>query len=1258
MSFSSPPPPPPPQWSSSSSSSSAVAEMEQWLVTMGNHNHQTTPTTITSRTYTQHTVHTALQLLRDSGDDQCLLLRTIIELQQSQQQQQQSITLSNHHIELLFHCILGCRHVTLARWDQSYSIHFLQRLRDYCMISGLSLYHHHRTIRMACYTTAASFWKRMWISTTTTTTTNLEHDQNSVVHPLESTLLQEMSPICSVAVLSTPESLLAYLSALVQQTGPPQPQPQQQQQQQFVVEFLNCILNEFSSKSMAVNYRMPLEFHKASHKSFESMALYPSLQICITFIGQLTTTTMATTATASDMDIVAIAVIQLFNDILGWEFGTSAWSSTIELSSSIASGSLIRPPTQWKSLIGNVNIVHAVFRIHENYSNMVQPNEILLQQIRQVVLQLASITGPIFASNTTEQLQFASALCEGCLLLMQKVMSGTMIHKKEESSILLDLYQIGSRLVSNFRLSILLQIPSFQQLLTSMIETGRILLMEHVRECESVGGDIESMEYYDWREETMGQLLDCSVLISSDPWLWHGGTIDSQINAQMILSDVLSPLFDAFVMCRTRMAALEETYHATNQSDLDEVREGISEMTLLEEIDSVAAVGRLNLTKSISCLSTLCGNVIPQLHSIWDGDGDVTPAMSALLEEANLLILFISHLLTDNNAGESPSIPDAIILSCSRNDTITTNVASAVHVLLQLADIQTQKLALNPYNQRLSPLLANTLLSFLNRWAPAYIYPVDYQTSNTNNRIVQEWSNDDKAKSMIEYCIGLSLTYLCYWPQEPPVRELSRTLLRALAIRSGSVRNHTIASPAFQSMVHCHCIVSGIRLTMSRSEFESTVQANSTGCVMPSASILWGYHRLPYETKAYNLTTILIACSDSNNADATRMINESLTVISKTFTPLVEALASKQVNSDNPDVREMSCLCVDLFGGLAQASEMSSSERIPQLVSHSLPHLSNLMTYYANDMTVCESLLRFFRDYTAHFISILDRDQSFILFQSSAELLRSYSVNHWSSRTITKKSQTETSAEEEQAYSDIICSIQLLINLGTKDFIDVCSSNDGVESTQVTDVIFFGLQQILPLMTQGLLQFPTLCSLFFELVGFMVDTYPEKLCALPFELFNSLLESLMFGMSHYDPTVAKHSIQGLSSIFREHLTSGVLKTHLDRRSDIADQCAKRLLLEVVYQPIVMDRLEAAAMAILYIAACDVNRFANVVQEVSLQITNQEQRTRLDIAYTKLIQPDVLSRAGANGYEGRTNRLSFRKAFESFVNEIHSFLVLR
>ncbi|CAN0454697.1 unnamed protein product [Laminaria digitata] len=63
----------------------------------------------------------------------------------------------------------------------------------------------------------------------------------------------------------------------------------------------------------------------------------------------------------------------------------------------------------------------------------------------------------------------------------------------------------------------------------------------------------------------------------------------------------------------------------------------------------------------------------------------------------------------------------------------------------------------------------------------------------------------------------------------------------------------------------------------------------------------------------------------------------------------------------------------------------------------------------------------------------------------------------------------------------------------------------------VTDVVFFGLKKVMPLMTEGLLQFPTLASKYFSLVGFMVQTYSHKLAGLEFELFHQVVNSLVFG---------------------------------------------------------------------------------------------------------------------------------------------------
>lgn len=348
----------------------------------------------------------------------------------------------------------------------------------------------------------------------------------------------------------------------------------------------------------------------------------------------------------------------------------------------------------------------------------------------------------------------------------------------------------------------------------------------------------------------------------------------------------------------------------------------------------------------------------------------------------------------------------------------------------------------------------------------------------------------------------------------------------------------------------------------------------------------------------------------------------------------------------------MTCLSVELYGGAARAGEMVGAERIPKFITPSLPHLSGLMAFYAQDLSICEGLLRLFRDYAEQFVAILEPDACLSLFKSSADLLKAYSSIHCAaSRVIVHD------AEEEQNYNDVLCAIQLLIQLGTKDFVDVGDS--GVDSSQVTDMIFYGLQQILPLMTRGLLQFPTLCEQYFSLVGFMMETYPDKVGVLPFELFDALLESLLFGMSHHDSSVGKSSLQGISVIFKEHMQKKVLETHLSSQHGpaLVEKCSRRLLMEVVFQNIIWDRIEAGGTALLTLAALDVSMFAGVVQGITQQIPAENQQ-RLSASFQVLLKQEVLVKVTSQGYEGRQNRIRFRKDFEDFCNEIHSFLLIR
>lgn len=147
-------------------------------------------------------------------------------------------------------------------------------------------------------------------------------------------------------------------------------------------------------------------------------------------------------------------------------------------------------------------------------------------------------------------------------------------------------------------------------------------------------------------------------------------------------------------------------------------------------------------------------------------------------------------------------------------------------------------------------------------------------------------------------------------------------------------------------------------------------------------------------------------------------------------------------------------------------------------------------------------------------------------------------------------------------------------------------------------------------------------------------------------------------MGHHDSTVAKSSLQGIASITREHLKSNILNAHLSRNPAFLDKCSQRLLSDVIFQNKVWDRLETAGMALLPLAAIDVNRFAAVVKSLVDQLPVEDQKARLQSGFQSLMQPEVLHKVASGGLEGRRNRIQFKKDFENFVHDIHSFLILK
>ncbi len=1226
----------------------------------------------------QRSFFAALERLRDSGDEECLFFCAFLEYVSPGKNAADE--------ELMFHCVTGIRTVLLQTWTRVYSPEFLVICRDFFFhltITTSSILDLPRSIFVACQGIAASLWKRGWLETSSPDYAQQQQPPqlHHTIHIALVNQMKNMLPALASTVIESPQQLMKHLEHAFA------PSSTSTDIIFKTTSFVSILLGEFTSTNQTSRYNQPLDFHRRVHSTFETQGtLEDCLRLTITCFMNLHQDQQQSTIHIP----TTLSLLNLLTDILSWDFGGHFFNTQ---STAYSASLLIRAPPSWKQYLVNPNVLNTLFQLlmqsnsyHQNHNEYAK----LRHAACQVLIFLASLHGPIFTAsspqNDEERLAFIQFLLDGCLHIFNQILQVNI--KQEDGGFIIDMCHFVSRLIMSFKISTLVKMTpsSFENLLSAIATVGNKLLQDNLNEVRSYHGDVSSCIDLEWRQEALTHILDAIVALD-DHWLRNPpGHVEAELaqTANHLMATRLAPLYKSYIECRIEMAKLEEHYTVQNCTDDDDdddlVREEIAATQMQEEMSSASTLGRLNLQASLSTLQTfLQTQLLNKMKMLLESSATTMSAdAAALLEETRLVLICISHLLADDSEGETPMIPERIeytlqeshnIDNIDESTSVPNLIINTMQSVMTLAELQAMHLIQNPNNVHLSPLLASTMLNLLSNWAPAYIMP-RFQIIDRNGADVYYWNQENNCQQVLHFCVTLALHYYAYWPQETQVTDAASSLLQSLAKRrEHNLKKNLLQSQSFEKLVSLHIITASLRHsantveTLESIKKHSYILRNMTDDATFEAMIK-GYLRMPYSSRSKVVTAILMGSSIENDEKAKIMIHSSLEAIQNALSQTLQAVSNKQVSANNIHVQETICLIVELYGGVARASEISCVhlETIVQFMTSSLTHLSNLMTQYSQDLTICTNLLQLFCDYAEQFIAILNREQSLTLFQASAELLRAYSTQHCNSRLIITPS--SKSYEEEKNYDDVSCAIQLLIHLGTKEFIDSCSNKDNsVDEAEVTDVIFSGLRHILPLMTQGLLQFPTLSTRFFSLVGFMMDTYPERVCLVPSDLFKTLFDSLLFGISHVDTSIAKSSLNGLAGLIRAHLKNNALSRHLAVDPELLENCCARLLSEVVFKLIVWDRLESTGMVLLPLAAVDINKFALVVQKIVSQQQSQqklipEQVARLEMAFTKLMKPEILSRVSSSGYEGRMNRIKFKKDFDEFVKEIHSFLVIR
>lgn len=281
-----------------------------------------------------------------------------------------------------------------------------------------------------------------------------------------------------------------------------------------------------------------------------------------------------------------------------------------------------------------------------------------------------------------------------------------------------------------------------------------------------------------------------------------------------------------------------------------------------------------------------------------------------------------------------------------------------------------------------------------------------------------------------------------------------------------------------------------------------------------------------------------------------------------------------------------------MFTGLALAADPTNSKQIFTFCAGYLPSFVKLFDIYANRAEVVVVILQFFEAFVRNqdFEQLTAEDKQKI-YSSVIDILKVYAAHNSGKRF------TSQASEEDEAHQDISAMLEILTNMMAAEFQGLpkdelssrkaAAAKAGPGSVDVADVVFYGVNIVLPLITDDMLKYPRLCRLYCHLTSDLLEFFPEKLAQLPPELFASLLRTLTFGIESALPEVAETTYAAITAlaVYVKYSAAGSSPTSVTFLEPHLDTLLQLVLNMLLLRDFDADLVDTAAESVLALVYC-------------------------------------------------------------------------
>ncbi|XP_034253012.1 LOW QUALITY PROTEIN: exportin-4-like [Thrips palmi] len=976
---------------------------------------------------------------------------------------------------------------------------------------------------------------------------------------------------------------------------------------------MSAIMQEHAITVKSADIGLRYEDHYKVKKNFESTDLKRIFEFCLRATTELI---KAEKPFNSTVLVLMKHLLSILEGVLTWQFTTrrplfKSLAGLVEVRYELGDNPSLCPRCpKWKNVLFQPNIF---FEIYWN----VRDNPQLAHHALTCLVQLASLHGPLMASKSDE-IAYLTAYIQCFLNLVSSVE-------------ILDREALG---ISNMvRKLWLCASPSWltdinQELLVNFLQQfTRLTCLFGEGAAHEESMNVEDTLYM----EAFENLLSVCVGIVR--------------KASVFPPDFCIQIFNTYLKCHlsppdgTRGMGQE-----LEAEEIDEIEED-DQTKFKDQLQSVGALGRQVLSHSLPLLCKLLEERTGRLHgqlqrmsqqAMHISDSNI---LNNLSEDIHWLVLISGNVMTWDSEGETPQIPSEIIkhsisqASSINMDTTMKVLASPDHhildipgaeqssdhiirliaALFRLCEVE-RKAAEAKLGHFLSPEVGRSLMWCLERWCGCYLLPVETYYSEMSMAIMTAFGADTEGVAWtVNFLLRKIESNLKFFNSEPELVKETVAMFRAMVCTK-----------------------------------------EKAGCVLKTEGILNIVHlqdnlpqgTLPQEAKRGLYSALVLAAAGLPVNNRAEYWAQILKPIQDRFKSIVchEYFAR---NYHEEGVKSTIMEILDHFIGVAQGTLVSTAEAVFQYLAPVLSEFSTLIGLYHNYQNVVELILELHVESAGRILSVLNQEESRKMYTACLQTIQTYA--QWNTNRLSL-----AKASEEETFRDIFLLLKLLINLLSKDYLDLCTSPspEGQQpGVSPSDVVIYGLNIIMPLMTGDLLKYPTLCTQYYETIMYIVEMIPDKVCSLPSDLLKRMLGSVEVGLVAFGQEVMQ-----LCCSFLHSFGTSVLQ-NVSKGSEVylAFQPFLNIFLTLILSDQVPQDVQSAVGSTFFVLICCFpDDYKHAVQTILHNQPDPVVAERLATAFTNLTESIELD----NRAELRGNRYLFRDNFEKFCWNIHGFLNIK